>query len=1239
MPQVNGKKFPIYDLDTEQSLITRIAAILKSLPKYVTLVDFPLDETEQKEYFREKIQAVDHLKQIKQNARESTETFSQFLEEHPDILKKLDLVRDVLYPWLAYNQNLENLQKHGTLIGSPIIKSLIDGGYFKNSTDFRQFWENRRKNIKEDLEYRIESLIRDDENTRNLYEEFQKIDEKFTFSEFAIDRISIQFSLDIKDVSILEMFNNAILFEGCPFMYCKGYFKILKDFIPPEEWLKPGSIIIANMGADQETETLLTKVFPKTSIDSLKYQTEVSPLKYKEFADVFMRIQDNGRPNVYADLITEKQYLSQSEFIHRFLETFRGMMGDIAYDPPIKDKIVGIFYFPNASLDIYVFADLVMNNAIFSSLINIDESLKATKKKSENSQPWVQIHFEHQNTGKISARISQKIAEKADMTPELKAVGLQIGEPFIRVRARAKDEKSIAAFQEILSKLLVIYKNNYDEILKIYRKFIPTFGKTEKIKIVKKPDRINDEAPEIFVENYTRKCTEARMPRIISETEAKKVKKDGGHIMYFPRAIQDEEPHYPSDGAPQKILTCPNPEYPYPGLQVNKLPNAEQYPYVPCCFKNNQNEKKGVYRHYFYGEPLDVKEKKQQDLIITDKFLGIDKFGVLPENLVQFFKSIDTDPDYKYIRVGVERSDANKSSFLNSVMVALDDDTKLLEKSIDKRRERIISLRKLLSQKSIAPIARQCCYEVPIKQLREKIANPEYYLEPRRFIQLLEKYFDCSIFIFDQTQLVLPNYTQSYYEYRRHNNRCIFVYEHMGSESDHAKYPQTELIVRWNTKSSEDIQYTFNASTSGRGSALVAQKINDIFSTMKFSYTLNRKVTDIIFPLKETILSQVIDTYGKTRQLTIEYSSKKFFLMTSPIAPLPVPEIVTTTDDLKEINEVSLKFAVEFLHRVGKIVSQTVVNEQTAELNGIIGNVEVHIPVKKSDPDRKILKVYGNVQFPVLTHDEKDVSQLDMYNRNKKIARYLSEYVLWLFSRYMAENGIFEIADKHFSTFSKTEIVVDENWNYSNISKIFSTESAVMKNKKLVLTSNELLKRLIYVLRLYAQRNFSALLSYKDRNVITNYYENIYDFTHIPTQVILFGEDTVDRWIHENRTSYVLMNRILPGQHTPYFFRNELIHAKNVYLAQNTVSFRNAIAICSVWNRRGYNIGFDVHDEHDEDVDEKNFELYSYVNPSKITQYSHSNGKNPALVIGYKISKKPFFTALLSLNIMNTTNP
>jgi len=233
-----------------------------------------------------------------------------------------------------------------------------------------------------------------------------------------------------------------------------------------------------------------------------------------------------------------------------------------------------------------------------------------------------------------------------------------------------------------------------------------------------------------------------------------------------------------------------------------------------------------------------------------------------------------------------------------------------------------------------------------------------------------------------------------------------------------------------------------------------------------------------------------------------------------------------------------------------------------------------------------------------------------------------------VYSTNLFDNGIVDITDDNIAQFAKNFFTIKPEHVYGPIEKTFAT-GHIMENGKIIVHNNETIKRLIYVLRLSIQRNIDSIRQYHERTVIKNYYVDITDFDKYSGQVILFGEESVEKWILENNVKYTMHNEVQIGVNTPYFFKNALID-NNVYLAQNTQTLGKASNTAVTWVRDGYNVGI-----YAEEMIPITFTLYSYKNSSTISEGQKIKGKpfsDEVKILGYKIDDNPEYTVLLPLD-------
>jgi hypothetical protein len=551
-------------------------------------------------------------------------------------------------------------------------------------------------------------------------------------------------------------------------------------------------------------------------------------------------------------------------------------------------------------------------------------------------------------------------------------------------------------------------------------------------------------------------------------------------------------------------------------------------------------------------------------------------------------------------------------------MEALNDETEIMDIVGEQAREdALIEERLSFAKKSTVPLCRQELYDKTSKDIIKMIKNLEVYFDPKLFVHIIEDRFDCNIFLFTRKildgEMVLPRHLQAYYK-NRTKKRCVYVYEHMGSESDYAKYPQCELIIKYNTKKSKgNVQYSFTHKES--------RNVRNVYTRLRKAYALNNAINETYMPINPSIKikSQWIDSYGKTRRLNIIYENQNISLIVTPIQPIKVKETTTTTIYLTDV-ATAMKLVNVLNIQVG---SQTVIGGVTKEINGTLGNVNISIPINNEDKIYGIPEKQHSLSFP-----EKDESSLGKYNTNKKMARYLVEYTLWVYSTYLNENGIVDVSDNNIAQFAKNFYTIKPGYDYGYIEKILKKDSSILDGGKIVVHNEETIKRLVYVLRLSAKRNVDSVRKYHERVVIKNFYVDITDFDIYSDQVILYGEESVNKWIQENNVIYTIQDEVQIGTNTPYFFKNSLVD-NSVYLAQNTQTLDKASDIAVAWVREGYNVSI-----YAQNTTPVSFTLYSYINGSNISAGRQIKGKpfsSEVKILGYKIDNNAEYTVLLPL--------
>lgn len=1167
---INGKKFNIYDLDNMSTIISRIAYNLNTLPNFLYMPE----KIKYEDLYNDTkdLEVIDLIKQIKKSGKKNLSLF-ELLEYLKDkVGSKLN--DRIITIWLLSNDIVRN---NPDLL-KELSNELIKRRYYYSLISVNSLIENLEKervDIEEDLEYNKNVVIIN--NKKSLI--FKKIN-TYKSTKFEIEKIQYKLILNIKNIPLLEIFNSIILNEAVPFSTTKNYFKILKEFVPPLDWI--------------DIEEYLIYVYVSKS-------PKIENTKTDDYRAVEIGVEGEiGEEKMYITYyyLLDKKNIDKKTFIDRIFNIFNR---ELIVEKTSEENVAGVFYFPDidGNLNKYVLSDIIMNDEIFSSILYIDESKKTKKEKST-----IYVHFSHPRVGDITVNITPQIStyQFEKKMKDIHPFSFSVGSYYIRVKAsKVVNREAFDMLKGMIGKLITQYINRFGEIVEEYKQYLSDedFNKyfiEEKLDYFEDIDisdkKLKEIAPDIFVSEYTKQCRTFRSPIIVNEQRAIEEAKNGRDVMKFPRDIPDDEKaeKFYKDGEDQHYYICEQKKHIYPGLIKNTKSNKDLFPYVPCCFSDSQR-KKPKYKHYYKGISSKSTQKIPVSLITTDKLLAHDQFGNLPINIEKFFTLIDSNHMYK--RKGVSR---NENSFLHVILEALDAEDIRGTNDIDEKDIILIDTRNEMINEKNAILGKQEMYDMSTRDILELMGDQNKYFDPKLFIHILEEIYNCNIFLFSNIndlngELILPRHTEAYYKYKK-ETKCIYVYEHMGSKSNNLKYPQCDIITRIRKGMSES-EYIFTYKD--------ASSVKKLYNMKRLSYKLNEKIPENIFPLKGKgveIISQKIDSYGKLRKLNIKFRGKNISIYTDPLQPLHIKE-----DKGYFVYRTTKKIADDLIIEL----NVQVIGETTNIILGLLGNVIIKILLSKNEK----------------VSSENKIGTLDIYNKNKKYARYIISYMFWLFSKVL--NGQTDIDEEILYNFGNT-IIVDEDYKYEEVSQNFDINSTFIKNGFLVVTSEEILKRLLYVLRLESKRNFKNLIEYHKRIVIPDYYVDIIDFDKHKNQIILYGKDNVEKWLNESYITYNLTNTILENNKKPYFFKNTLV-GKNIYLAQNTDTLEKATDISTNWIVKGYNTSI-----YATGINDVELLLYLYTD-SKNIKVEKIKGRNVGeiKIIKYNIKNINYYTSLMKI--------
>lgn len=1115
------------------------------------------------------------------------------------------------------------------------------------TVDPKKVWKERNDYLKK-YNNEIDKLRNDVVIHTQKSMEFQRIS-GIEYSNFETTNSQFTINFGSTNMTLSELFNNIQVTKYVPYVNMDKFFKIHYNFIPSNEWLE-----------FETKNVILMKVDCELLIELREFKNPHK--KYTNAA--FTILEEPGSPSQLIgtmDMNIGYRNVTRSDFIARVAESLgswalRG--SEASWQDRIQElSIVGYFSYPFQSMLIPIWVDLAMNNPYFENVVVINESIKASK-----SKPNIYLHMV--GNGSDSVSLMMKVTDKPNTYGMEKE-----GEKYIRSRVKTKTLKDVENYQKIISRLFTLYNNEKSDLLSVYRELIPNFLRDEderftRLRLIERTENLGLRAivPDLFLPNYSRKCL--KRPTIISDEQAAEyLATKEKQVMRFPEYGESIPRYY----------TCNHETHPFPGLRDNQLENKDKYAFLPCCYsKDQQNREGSKYQHYFFRHKLRKKHQQAQDLFVTNKILPPGIAGILPKNITNLFSLIDVDPQYSFNRIGMSKT---PNSLLECVLVAKNKIPRSVEAK--QRSPLLEAARRKLATVENAMASKQELYNFSISEIRDKIKSDDYNLNATEFVHLMEEAFDCDIFIFESNNkdpngsLIIPKHVQCYYK-SKPRRETILIFQHTGSESDNAIHPQCELIVR--TRIDKENQ-TKKEITSFAFLDPVIIKLWDVFLKLNRSFIFN--VMTPSFSLSKfnelNIKSQIIDIYGKCRVInatTRHESANSKNIITMITDPIPPFAAVSAT----VVYRAPLADIKIFADTIGAVFIRQRVNKEqkVREVNATISKGNKNVTFLSNDLARlhNVAVVHDDEEYKNIFGKPDNI--ISRFIMNKKLAKIIFQYMLYIFSIYLNsqpqptqlneielvefankriviipdynfENEITNDAQKSQSRFGQNQLT--PAWGpygrgFSSPSPKFDLNSVFIQNRiKLITTSEEMVRRLMYMLRLYQSNNFEKLVRYKNQINIGEFFDDVSDFEKKSFELLLEGTVSVTGLIESYHTKNTITKNIKPEEIYSYFFYNE--HLANViYIAQNTEQLAIAVAFVKFWYQYGFNPSEDVLIEliKNNDLNSNNaVNIYSYVNDRVITKIGNSSPDNqkynivPGAVLGYLLNGQPIYTALMPL--------
>ena len=901
-------------------------------------------------------------------------------------------------------------------------------------------------------------------------------------------------------------------------------------------------------------------------------------------------------------------------------------------------KVRGEFNIWGMAFDETPFLDMVLLEPLMNVYLYVEENIKpfALKKRLDVHYRSIFTDMGEGKTGTDQAYIANSASVSVTLTqrttladevvdvmdPVTKMVTqarLPIGVPYVHVNiSQAESRNTVTDFIPIFRLLMRYYLDNQEPINAVYNTILPelaalapllaqrrrrvvtteptilelTKKTTVNRRVNAKIRRLQEQAPELFVLNYARRCQCPLQPIIVDAEEAEAWKQRRVGPTFQERQIMP----FPKDN-PRWNFVCPDDNNPFPGVKLNHdLPNRDRFPNVPCCFKKDQMTP-GVnshYRDYVENKTPDRRiGAKAEKKISTRKILVPDKVAFLPravENIVKRY----SDEYVDMVRYGIVYT---PNSLLHCVCTAIDDPNYLAQPTDELKEAYVTRVRQHMLATIRPSLLKQELYDYSDEEIMNLFRDNSKFLDPALFYRAVEETFNINIYVFspppptgDETELGamdVPRFRIFHARPLRLHRPTVVIMKTLGSESDALEYPQCELIVDYD-KDNYQIMKLFGPEMT----EVCHGALQDTLKTMTWTVLANNTFevhSNIYYYIDHLNLfqappvSQFIDNNGKMRALTLNLGPGQ--LMTVVTIPSQ-PENLPVSNNVEHIN-------IETATRIfGEPTGVT--RDTTGNVNGLWFQI-MDITYGEYVP---VISAPGFNDKPIGPPNPIISTGTSVTGRLSKLRRTLNiivQITRWLYELARSRQNIDP------TTFASQFMIMDQaaiqdSSNYYDLRnvprRLPDVETAqeairimeplaptLFNQGRLVMYSPAFADRIIKMLRDYSNLRFG--MPPEQIGFIDNFYENESDFVDIPNSKIFINEKDLTAWIlslksSQNYSRYFNIRRkieIAMGfSPDPYMYQDD---DGKIYIIQNVVGGgkSKAMAVAYTWANYKVNIG------------------------------------------------------------------
>lgn len=830
---------------------------------------------------------------------------------------------------------------------------------------------------------------------------------------------------------------------------------------------------------------------------------------------------------------------------------------------------VGYFYIPY-SVNSLIWLDMAMNNKFFYQLLVFNEIVTVSrltilfmhmlisKRSRLNGPRYTPLQYEIYDT--------LNMLNKTIVPPSVATNAFPDQRNFTRFRLKCRTLQDVKKYRVIISKLFTLYRVEHKTIEKKYTKIFsaanipsPDFTTFKDYNVLSETKTIKELVPDLFISSYSRKCLNP--PIIVSEKKAQQLINQGKQVMKFPLY---------GEGA-EHLYFCDTEHHSFPGIRTNTLINRDIYPYIPCCYIQDQTAKKNSKLNVYKKQG--VKDLESASIV-----------KMLPLQLKQFF-SLIADNGACFVSITV---DQHPLCLIEAVMTALqilDYDSNIPPTSV------VQAHRQMLQDPRTINSCKQELYDYTSEEILTMMTQD--VLKPSMFVHLMEEWFEVDIFLFTHDgNMLIPRHEAHYCKFRPSRQTVLLMETDKGF---------CNIIVQSDAKMSPTLKTNFAPDS------LVVRTIWDLYlqTTNYIRLDVSQGVCrqerislDRIEVFESrNVFKQYIDYYGKCRIILL---NDKTTIVVDPVPPFRAA--VLSPQELTRLGSVD-RFLAKYKLRplqpytsLGRVTELDVTDRAAAKTR-----VTARVTVLTDTPIVAPI-VADKARYTSLF--KKDVLDLKQYQRNKKDAWVLTQYAIYMFSKYLYNtraNTRSDTAESQVLKFGDT-IEVQSNVRYANYESRFSDRSVFVQNNKLLVPSPEIKKRVLYVVYHHYITQRQNTIDFRKLTYIPAFFVSNSDFKATKS-VMIKGRENLYRF-NQQSVEKDIKTEVDPVSKTPYFIKTK---NQKVYLAINTTDLETAVDVAK-------------SDRVDDEV-----EIYSYVSSEQ------NLPQNERLVLAYLYNNKKQFTALINI--------